>query len=123
VLAKSKLEDGSTAICGAEILRLAKTHGKGWFALLLSEQVSYRTCIPSYILGALHFAAPDIKISSIVKSINYRIDSIIGNDGNPLKKQAEEFKRNFVDHKPQDYIESFKAQFKNDQLTKFLNQA
>ena len=50
------LEDEDVAIAGKEILRLAEKFGKGWFAIMVSENINNITGIPEYILndGILH---------------------------------------------------------------------
>jgi putative ATP-dependent endonuclease of OLD family len=41
---------------GREVLRLAESVGKGWFALLVAEHLDVETFIPRYILRAIAFA-------------------------------------------------------------------
>jgi len=54
-----KLKDDDIAVAGREILKVANTYGKGWFALIVSEHVNHSTSIPHYILQALAFATHD----------------------------------------------------------------
>lgn len=53
---KEKLESNDVAVAGKEMLRLAQLKGKGWFSLLLAEQVTEFTIVPDYILEAVAFA-------------------------------------------------------------------
>lgn len=51
-----KLNSNDRRVAGSEILRLAEKCGKGWFALLVSENLDCWTYIPDYILRAIAFA-------------------------------------------------------------------
>jgi len=53
---RKKLESDDLKTSGAEIQRLADKVGKGWFALLLAEELVAKTYIPEYILRAIAFA-------------------------------------------------------------------
>jgi len=53
---QEKLESNDLQKSGMEILRLANKLGKGWFALLLSDNLVWNTNIPEYILRAVAFA-------------------------------------------------------------------
>jgi len=117
---KSKLESASIEIAGVEILRIAKKHGKGWFALRVSEQINYNTYIPAYILEAIAFASGHINISSIVKAMNYRLDSIQSNhkESNELKGKIKKFLE--IEKTQEEIVDKFMTTFPKDQLTKFL---
>ena len=73
---KALLEDGDVSISGKEILRLADAFGKGWFALMIAENVDHLTKIPNYILNALLFAAPHLNFSTLTSMARYRIESL-----------------------------------------------
>lgn len=53
---EGRLNSNDVAIYGKEALRLANKQGKGWFALLLAEQLTNLTYFPEYILRAIAFA-------------------------------------------------------------------
>ena len=53
---QARLESADLQASGKEVLRLAEKLGKGWFAVLLSEELISRTQIPDYILRAVAFA-------------------------------------------------------------------
>ena len=51
--AKGELNSDDVSIYGKRILTMAKKKGKGWFALLLADELFYNTYIPEYILKAI----------------------------------------------------------------------
>ncbi|REC44602.1 ATP-dependent nuclease [Chryseobacterium pennipullorum] len=73
----SLIVNDNVAISGKEILRLAKKFGKGWFSIMISENINHLTYIPQYILEALIFACPDIKKSILIYIAKYRISKLI----------------------------------------------
>ncbi|MGM1435854.1 ATP-dependent nuclease [Bacillus cereus group sp. BceL295] len=68
-----KLDSEDKTIVGKEALRLANKEGKGWFALLVSEKLSYETVIPEYILRAIAFTSEHIKDEHLIAMAKYRI--------------------------------------------------
>ncbi|QXE01951.1 AAA family ATPase [Terribacillus sp. DMT04] len=58
---------------GKEALRLANKEGKGWFALLVSETLSFETYIPQYILNAIAFTSAHITEEHLSAMAKYRI--------------------------------------------------
>ena len=76
---KLDLDSGEICQYGLAALRLAQKVGKGWFALLVSQQLhsSDIDCgpnLPRYILDALGFAASELPQETWARIINYRID-------------------------------------------------
>lgn len=72
-LASSEIHD-----YGQAALRLAKKAGKGWFALLISQQLDSSDeaggpVLPPYIVDALGFAASDLPRETWARIIEYRI--------------------------------------------------
>jgi putative ATP-dependent endonuclease of the OLD family len=115
---KQKLIDKSVDIAGVEVLRIADKHGKGWLALLVSEQLLYNTFIPNYILEAVAFASAHINIASKAKSVIHRVESMRANDKEPLQNEAKKFK--FKNKTPEELVTTFIETFIFDQLTVFL---
>jgi len=71
---KNLLESKDQAVAGLEIIRLAQSEGKGWFAILLSERLSERTYIPNYILRAIAFACfPHVGNNALRRMAEYRM--------------------------------------------------
>lgn len=54
---EEKIRDANIEVWGREVLRLANKLGKGWFAVLVAEQLGTNTITPSYILEAVAFAS------------------------------------------------------------------
>lgn len=116
--AKTKLEDKLVEIAGVEVLRIAEKVGKGWLALLLSEQLVYNTFIPSYIQKALAFSSRHLNISSKVKAVIHRLNAIKGHDKSKYNDEAKKF---ILKGKNEEMIvKDFCDIFKDDQLTEFL---
>ncbi len=70
---KERLDTKDEVIKGKEALRLAEKVGKGWFALLISEELTSRTYIPQYILEAIAFTSEHITNEHLVAMAKYRI--------------------------------------------------
>lgn len=71
-----KLDSSNIDVYGKEILRLANKVGKGWFALLLSEEITSETIIPMYIIDAISFACQNkLDESILMKMCRYRLNN------------------------------------------------
>jgi predicted ATP-dependent endonuclease of OLD family len=113
------LKDDDLEVLGKEVLRLAEKVGKGWFALMVAENVFSYTFIPDYILKALAFASSEIINDSTVRAMGlYRIRK---------RRKASEFKPVYekirmLKKLPQDeFIERYTESLPEDQLTNFFN--
>lgn len=115
---KLKLESPDFRIAGAEALRLAEKFGKGWFALQLSESLSYNTNIPLYIMKAVKFASAHINMASKSKAVSYRIRKIKSNSSDVHYLDAERF--DFSNKSDEEIVREFYSTFDKDQLTVFL---
>ncbi|MFP8892074.1 ATP-dependent nuclease [Chryseobacterium sp. EZn1] len=73
----SRIDNSDVATSGKEILRLAEKFGKGWFAIMIADNIDHCTYIPDYILNALVFACPNIKKSILIYIAKYRISQLI----------------------------------------------
>lgn len=73
-LANDELGSGEISIYGKRVLTMAKYAGKGWFAILLSGEITTATKIPAYILDALIFAKEDYSDLLLVDIIKYRLE-------------------------------------------------
>lgn len=113
-----KLQDDSVDVAGVEVLRIANKVGKGWLALLVSEQLVYNTYIPKYILKAIAFSSAHINLSSKVKAVIYRLKSIRSNEKDILCNAAKKF--DVRGKTQQELLDAFMKEFKDDQLNKFL---
>lgn len=118
---KKKVEDllknKDVAIAGKEVLRLADKFGKGWFAIMIAENIDNITEIPDYIIEAISFACPLIWDTTFEKMCLYRINSLSKRHYesdttdyleflNKFKKSgtAEEAVGFFVKQKPKDVL-------------------
>lgn len=114
-----RLNDTRIEIAGAHALRLAKKVGKGWFALLIADELFYNTYIPSYILKAIAFSSPHINLPSKVKSILYRLKEMRKNEYDDSYEEAVKFE---TKNKTElELLDSFVKAFPQDQLTIFLS--
>jgi predicted ATP-dependent endonuclease of OLD family len=111
----------NVAIAGKEVLRLAEKFGKGWFAIMVSENVDHITIIPNYILEAISFACPRLNNSSFISIAKYRLRKLNkkhfeGDDTDYQKLLAEliSFDNQF------DALDFYKAKLPNDDLTKLI---
>lgn len=76
---ESLLNNDDVAVSGKEILRLAEKFGKGWFAIMISENIDNLTEIPQYILEAIAFACPKLNLSTLVSISKFRLNSLSNN--------------------------------------------
>lgn len=118
---KEKISNESVEVAGDEILRLANFYGKGWFALLVTDQLVYNTYFPEYILNAIAFSSSHINESTIVKSILYRLKQISLNDKDDNFEKAKKLLNSLKDKKSVEIIDNFKEGFSKDQLVWFID--
>lgn len=116
---KEKLENNSIEIAGVEILRIANKFGKGWLALILTEELVYNTYIPTYILKSIAFASTHLNLAAQKKAVIYRLKKIGENKNEKKQKEAKSF--DIINKTDQEIIDTFKKTFNNDQLTEFLD--
>ena len=118
---KQLLENDDVAICGKEVLRLAEKFGKGWFAIMVSENIDNLTVIPDYILDSLAFAAPKFSVSLLASIVEYRLSSFINRqfekDELDYTQLLEEFKSKETE---EEGIEFFKEKLPEDVLTNLI---
>ncbi|MCH7355910.1 AAA family ATPase [Acinetobacter sp. NIPH 1958] len=72
-LAISELKSKEISVYGRRVLTMAKYAGKGWFAILLSGEISAATKIPEYIMDALIFSRGDYSALLLADIIKYRL--------------------------------------------------
>jgi len=70
------LADSNVEVYGKEVLRLADSLGKGWFALMITEHVDHLTTIPSYIIKAIVNASPHINEKTLISIAKYRLTQL-----------------------------------------------
>lgn len=121
------IDDATTAIAGSAILEMANYHGKGWFAILLTEYLQYNTAIPKYILDAIAHAASHINKATLATMANHRLNQGLANKNNSkelIAKIAASKKLFNQAHTKATGMEEFLVDFANvfagDQLTYFI---
>tara|TARA_R110002072_G_C7973700_1_gene535092 strand:+ start:7095 stop:9224 length:2130 start_codon:yes stop_codon:yes gene_type:complete len=92
-LAKEELASDDVAVAGKRILTMAKQEGKGWFAILLGNNIDFRTAIPNYILQAVKFATPKMNREIVAGILSHRIKVLLAS-GEDLDFNA--FKNNLI---------------------------
>jgi putative ATP-dependent endonuclease of OLD family len=116
-LALRSAEDG---VAATETLRLANKEGKGWFAVLLAENLDIWTQIPSYILEAVAFACHEsIQPRALRRIAEYRVNSIAATN-DPLRHSLIGLQGQINLTAPQ-YLAAFEQALPNDELTVFCS--
>lgn len=115
------LKNKDVAIAGKEVLRLAEKFGKGWFAIMVSENIDNITFIPKYILEAISFASPSFSNSTLLSIAKYRLKKLIKRhlEGDVIDYKKLLFELNSFDNQI-DAIEFYKKNFPEDVLTKLI---
>lgn len=78
--AKAELKDADIGVAGKRILTMANYLGKGWFAILLADNISRVTNIPEYILEAVLGACEDLPRKTKLKILKHRIVTLTTED-------------------------------------------
>lgn len=88
--ATADLSSDNKARYGARIVKMANKVGKGWFAVLLGEEIAFNTFIPDYILDAIAFVKPEISSGVWYNIVRYRLDEAYRTaTGEDLEEQLE----------------------------------
>jgi predicted ATP-dependent endonuclease of OLD family len=95
--ATTALNNKDIAVSGIEVLRLAAKFKKGWFALMLSENINHLTYLPKYVIEAIAFASPHLNQKTILSIVQYRLaklqEQTVNGDKNDYKKIAAEVEK------------------------------
>lgn len=117
---KEKLQDDEISISGKEVLRLAKKVGKGWFAVLLAENLDVENLIPSYVLQAIAFACQESIDARTLRLIGlHRIEEASDTDLDVggLYNELEELTKLST----AEFIASYKERLPEDELSEFMS--
>lgn len=120
------LESKDVAIAGKEVLRLSNKMGKGWFSLLISENLVYNTHIPHYILKAIAFTCEHLTDSNFESMILHRTIQGKDNENDSNKDEFLDF-FNKIQEMPQNgytisnLIEEYISRLPKDQLSYLIN--
>ncbi len=115
------LNNNDVKIYGKEVLRLANSFGKGWFALMLEEHIDHLTFIPFYILKAIAFASPHINNQTLYNIATYRMKSLtnhkLDSDNNDYTELSQQFE---VKDTIEEALEFYIKKLPEDQLSTFI---
>tara|TARA_R110002072_G_scaffold7773_5_gene41526 strand:+ start:2313 stop:4451 length:2139 start_codon:yes stop_codon:yes gene_type:complete len=75
-VAASDLGSSDIAVFGQRALSMANYAGKGWFAILLGNHLTYRTGIPDYVLDGLLFAHGEFETRVLRKILAHQVAEI-----------------------------------------------
>lgn len=78
--ANDDIKNKNVSVYGKRVLTMAKKEGKGWFAIMLSKHVFFRTVIPEYIVDAILFAKEAYPVNVVADIIEYRIRKNLKDD-------------------------------------------
>lgn len=107
------LDNGTLAEKANKVLTLAKREGKGWYSLLLADELDVNVTIPEYILDAIVFASKETVSDHILyKSIYYSIECYdnVSNELKAIYKDKEkysEISELFIQEFPKDMVSLF----------------
>jgi putative ATP-dependent endonuclease of OLD family len=111
---KDRLESKDVSIYGKEVLRLAEKQGKGWFALLVAENLTNDTFFPEYILRAIAFACHRSVTDPALRQIAlYRMKE---NDTLAEKLRGKE---DYEELSSEDFLQQYCEEEPEDELTLF----
>lgn len=111
---RARLRSENPSESASEVIRLANKVGKGWFSLLLAEELDVYSFFPHYILEALVFAADNLS-SEVIKRIGlYRIKNV-----SEIADKISDID-NLVSMPPDDFIEAFVDAASDDELSELI---
>lgn len=99
---------------GKEALRLAKKEGKGWFALLISDELTYETNIPEYILKAIAYTSGHITEEHLKAMALYRIKNVHKIDTNDFEEKSLAELIDILNGDKEDVLSKFEKLLKGD---------
>lgn len=85
---KEDIKSGDIKKYGKRILTMANNMGKGWYAILLSNQITPSTHIPNYILDAILFAKSEFSKELLSQILTYVLSTCEPSD--KIEKLNEE---------------------------------
>jgi putative ATP-dependent endonuclease of OLD family len=123
LVAREQLSSTDVSVYGRRMLTMANHEGKGWFAILLGDELTAQAAIPNYVIDAVFFGAT-ITRKLWFDILNYRaakmaetglyMESAISD----FRKHIEAYRDEIVDFS---YVKSeLKNSFRDDALNKVL---
>lgn len=101
--ALAELTSGDKATFGRRVLTMAENQGKGWFAVLLSKKIDYKTILPSYIKDSIFFARQSLSRELFFNIYEYRTAQTLAAGGIPqvvadaARARLVEYRRGAID--------------------------
>ncbi|RON53107.1 ATP-dependent nuclease [Pseudomonas frederiksbergensis] len=95
----NELRSGQLDQMGRRTLMMAQQEGKGWFAILLANELTHDVMIPDYIQQAIHFAHGHFSRTLLSRIIQHRAESRFGSKSlatpfhSALRLDIERFQR------------------------------
>lgn len=118
---KNKIKDNDLSVSGKEILRLAEKFGKGWFSIMLSDNITHLTGIPEYILEAIAYTCqktkPEISFTMAKYRLNKLNQSTFQGDETNYESKIKQISKYET---PEQALAYFTKSFNNDILCKFI---
>ena len=117
-----KINNEDLSISGKEVLRLAEKFGKGWFSIMLSDNIDHLTSIPEYILKAIVFCCDNITNEVLVTMAKHRLVNLAKATFKNDKKNYKEILKHFESQESIEIaINYYSKTLKNDSLSAFIN--
>lgn len=119
---KDDIKSGDVALYGKRVLTMANNQGKGWFSILLSGELTFKTKIPEYILKSLLFLGSISNKNILINIIKYRIKCCKLEDDSinfrEVRRAIREYKSN--DCNLNEVIDKLKEIIPDDQIIYIL---
>jgi putative ATP-dependent endonuclease of the OLD family len=121
-IAKNELSSTEISILGKRILTMAKQEGKGWFAILISKYLRYKTIIPEYILDAIIFAKKNFSSNLIADIVEFRLNKNFENDDKLNLKKCQDTLSKYRNNEStlKELIATIEEIINSDQIITFL---
>jgi len=119
---KEDIESLDLAVYGRRILSMAKSKGKGWYALLLGDFITFETVIPDYIIDAIVFSKSSLSKDTIVFIVMYRLQKYLEDVGLPYVDELKTSLKKYIDGSItlKELINSVAITMQHDQIISFL---
>lgn len=123
-IAEEEIDNIDIKVYGKRILTIANHIGKGWFAVLLSDKVSFSSIIPEYIVKAIVFAKHSFSKALIRDIVLYRVKKYDEINTDKAYKDMEQaaYKYATGSVKLKELKEKYERTFSTDSCWTFLNQ-
>jgi len=124
VKSKNEIASKDITVYGKRVLTMAENEGKGWFAILLSNNIDDQVKLPGYILDAISYSSPLIKNEIWFDTLNYRFNCIKNRNLSTteiiawVESELGKYRDSHID--TQSIFATFKKYFPNDPIIDFI---